>query len=276
MIFNNCVLFSDVDGTLSTYDRTIPKTNIDAINYFVNNGGKFALATGRAVNSTKKILKGLAVNTPCIIYNGGEIYDFAKDQSVHGVMLPESAKKHLDEVDKLFPEAGLEIHIQRVLYCIKESNRSREHIMLENNEFKVYNLQDLPADGWHKILITGTDEVVEEVARYYENKSTEEYYFLRSEPGLFEILPIEASKGKALKRYCEIFNADIEKVFAIGDYYNDEEMIKSAGYSAVTAESPQQLKAVARYITCSSREGAVADFIKHIEGLMREKNIGQI
>jgi len=171
---------------------------------------------------------------------------------------------------------GVEIHIDRTLYCIKRSERSVRHIMNENGEFKIYNLDDLSTEKWHKVLITGSKEVIDEVAEYYKDKSTDTYYFLRSEEGLFEILPIDASKGKAIKKYCEIFNVDIENVYAIGDYYNDAEMLKTAGYSALTGDSPEDLRVIARYITCPCEEGAVADFIHHIEALTRDKEVSEI
>lgn len=277
MIFDNCVLFSDIDGTLSTYERVIPQSNLDAIDYFIENGGRFALATGRSVASAQRVVDKIRVSTPCIIYNGGEIYDFETDTTFYCALLPDEAKKHIPEALSLFPNIGMEIHVDRTLYCIKESERSVRHILNENDEFKVYKLSEIPEGKWHKILITGTKEVVDEAERYFKDKSTDNYYFLRSEPGLFEILPIDASKGKAIKKYCEIFNVDIENVYAIGDYYNDVEMLKAAGYSALTGDSPQELRAIARYITCPCGEGAVSDFIKHIERLMKDKNhIGQI
>ncbi len=276
MIFEKCVLFCDIDGTLSTYKRTIPKENVEAINYFIDNGGKFALATGRAVGTAKKVIDQIRVNTPCIIYNGGEIYDFETGKSFYCTLLPKDAKKHIPEAIEKFPDVGVEIHIDRTLYCIKRSERSVRHIMNENGEFKIYNLDDLSTEKWHKVLITGSKEVIDEVAEYYKDKSTDTYYFLRSEEGLFEILPIDASKGKAIKKYSEIFNTDIENIYAIGDYYNDVEMLKAAGYSALTGDSPEDLRAIARYITCNCEDGAVADFIHHIETLMKDKKISEI
>lgn len=43
LIFENIVLFSDIDGTLCTYDKNIPKRNLDAINRFKFLGGKFSI-----------------------------------------------------------------------------------------------------------------------------------------------------------------------------------------------------------------------------------------
>ena len=54
------------------------------------------------------------------------------------------------------------------------------------------------------------------------------------------------------------------KVFAIGDYYNDVEMLKNADISAATYGAPDDVKAIADYITVPCEEGAVADFINYL------------
>lgn len=54
LIFENIVLFSDIDGTLCTYDKKIPKRNLDAINRFKLLGGKFSICTGRSALSLRR------------------------------------------------------------------------------------------------------------------------------------------------------------------------------------------------------------------------------
>lgn len=52
-IFDGYTLVSDMDGTLINSNKEISKENLDAIKYFVNNGGKFTVATGRMVASVE-------------------------------------------------------------------------------------------------------------------------------------------------------------------------------------------------------------------------------
>ena len=53
-------------------------------------------------------------------------------------------------------------------------------------------------------------------------------------------------------------------MFAIGDYYNDLEMIKIADVGAALAESPDEVKAVAKKVVCEAKNGAVAEFIDYL------------
>ena len=65
-----------MDGTLINSKKEISKENLDAIKYFVNNGGKFTVATGRMVASVSGFLDKLKLDLPAILHNGGKIYDY--------------------------------------------------------------------------------------------------------------------------------------------------------------------------------------------------------
>ena len=55
---------------------------------------------------------------------------------------------------------------------------------------------------------------------------------------------------------------------AIGNYYNDLEMIEAAGIGAFVNDSPADLKAKAAYITTNDCvDGALAEFIDYIINL---------
>ena len=75
-IFDGYTLVSDMDGTLINSNKEISKENLDAIKYFVNNGGKFTVATGRMVASVECFLDRLNLDLPAILHNGGKIYDY--------------------------------------------------------------------------------------------------------------------------------------------------------------------------------------------------------
>ena len=46
--FDGLLLASDFDDTLYGLDLRIPERNLEAIRYFTGEGGRFAVATGRA------------------------------------------------------------------------------------------------------------------------------------------------------------------------------------------------------------------------------------
>ena len=83
----------------------------------------------------------------------------------------------------------------------------------------------------------------------------------------FELLNKTANKGVALKKLGQMFNIDEKNLCAIGDYYNDVELIDGAGISCYAETAPDELKKTADFISCNCEKGAVADFIEYIEKL---------
>ena len=81
-VFNGYLLVSDMDGTLLNSNGRLSKENIAAIEYFVDNGGKFTLATGRMLPSVKRHIEKIKVNLPVIMYNGTKVYDYNTNEVI--------------------------------------------------------------------------------------------------------------------------------------------------------------------------------------------------
>jgi len=73
----NGLYISDLDGTLLLPDRTLGARSRRAINRFVERGGLFTVATGRAAPSTAAILEGVRLQLPAIVNNGALTVDLA-------------------------------------------------------------------------------------------------------------------------------------------------------------------------------------------------------
>ena len=79
-----------------------------------------------------------------------------------------------------------------------------------------------------------------------------------------EQLPFGISKGKATKALADLLDIKEGRIFGIGDYYNDIDMLKQVDIGAATKEAPRELKEIAKYTTCEAKNGAVADFINYL------------
>ena len=58
-MFSDILLTVDFDRTLTGPDSKIPQQNLDAIAFFMENGGKFTVNTGRSVATFHKYLGNL-------------------------------------------------------------------------------------------------------------------------------------------------------------------------------------------------------------------------
>lgn len=89
--------------------------------------------------------------------------------------------------------------------------------------------------------------------------------FVTSSEYYLEMLPVGVDKGSALKDLVQLCGFSIEQVYAIGDYYNDVELLQAAGFAAMPCNAPEDLKKNADLVVCSCSDGAIADLIEYIE-----------
>jgi len=82
----------------------------------------------------------------------------------------------------------------------------------------------------------------------------------KSKPNFLEFIHAEGTKGHALKALAAHFGYDISQTIAIGDSWNDKELIQTAGLGVAMGNAIEPLKQIANYITLSNNE----DGVKHV------------
>lgn len=279
-IFDNCLLACDVDGTLICEEK-LPENNIKSIEFFIKQGGKFALSTGRSPDALKQLflhmdrkLAGMSV-----VLGGGMIYDFQNEKIVSRQILSDSDKFFSEYVRDNFKDVGIEVHLDGVVNVLNATYESDIHEQYEdlNCEFKPFD--SIKQACWNKVLYTvKTEQEAEKLLEILSEKGSKTCLFMKTSADIYgekrfyvEQLPYGISKGKAVKEMAKILGIKNGGVFGIGDYYNDIEMLKCVDIGAATMEAPCELKKEAKYITCEAKNGAVADFINYLTELFGEE-----
>ena len=74
--FDGYLICTDLDGTLLRKDKSVSKENLEAIEYFKNEGGKFTFITGRMPFYAGDISNLIKPNTPivCMTVLSGSIF----------------------------------------------------------------------------------------------------------------------------------------------------------------------------------------------------------
>ena len=67
----------------------------------------------------------------------------------------------------------------------------------------------------------------------------------------------------AVRTLAERLAIPLEQVMAIGDNYNDIEMLRAAGLGVAMGQSPDEVKAVVQAVTGSNEEDGVAQAIEY-------------
>ena len=85
--FSNVLFASDYDHTLTGTDNVLRQKNLDAIRYFMSEGGIFTVASGRSIPLFRKRAALVPTNAPCILYNLNGYYDHLKALLGHMIEL---------------------------------------------------------------------------------------------------------------------------------------------------------------------------------------------
>ena len=68
-----------------------------------------------------------------------------------------------------------------------------------------------------------------------------------------------------MKEYYRFLGFDNVKVYCIGDYENDIDMLKNADKAFCPSNAIDEVKSLCQHILCDHDEGALADMIELIE-----------
>lgn len=269
MRFDDVLLTVDFDRTLTAPDSTIPQRNIEAIKYFMANGGTFTVNTGRSVATFWKYLDTLPVNAPFLLYNGSAAYD--KGQLTLLRPLDLDPWQTMTEMLEAFGDQNLEIQGTDVHYLI---NQRPEMVELYENmgwlhreavfgedigtflKFSLFGRVHYPAVS---DMFSGTeeelrrfDEAEAQIRRMYGDKVE----VFRAGPRIIDVHAKGVSKINAARVLQEKLGKKI--LVCVGDAKNDINMLDGADYAFCPADA--ELRDHYENV-CPCGEGAVADVI---------------
>jgi Cof subfamily protein (haloacid dehalogenase superfamily) len=278
MKYKNILIVSDIDGTFTDSKSRLVQRNLDAVEYFKENGGLFAIATGRVPESMGKLapIINTLVNSPCICCNGAFAYDFTKNERIGEIELDyEKTTELIKLVRKEFPTVGIRIS-SRVGYCIPHLNdyihrELDDHVdeLSSKGLYHVNEIDFLPHDGWTRTAFCESSETLNSLRERFEDEYSEYFAFSKASPEIYEFQDKSATKGTALDRLREFLiksgRADKSlKIYALGDFENDLDMLRHCDVPACPANAIPEVKKLAQIHLCHCDEGAVANLIELI------------
>ncbi|MDP4108969.1 MAG: HAD-IIB family hydrolase, partial [Bacillota bacterium] len=244
--FSGIILASDLDGTLLNSGLKIDGHNKRAIEYFVNNGGIFTLATGRTKKAAGAYIKELPINAPVILYNGGLIYDSETDRALKVNELDFGFMDIIRDVKALFPDIGIELYTPDEMFTVQLSEKTIEHYRNINVELKLIETSEVRAP-LIKAFLAHTPERIAEAGRYFTAKYGELLSITYSSPCFLEITGKNVDKGEALRALSESLSIRPGGICAIGDSLNDFIMVKRSDISFAPQNAYEEVKREASY-----------------------------
>ncbi len=269
-IFDGYLLASDIDGTLLDNGYINPR-NIEKIKFFVNEGGAFAIATGRSVGAVSMVTDVIDCIGPSVVANGAMIYDYNSQEIIKEYLLPECDKRVVGFVINISSDIGVEIHSGKNVLVANATSETDDHEQYEKLSVEKMPLSEAIKYSWTKVLFAFSDaEKRAEIRNRIMGLNIESDLFdtIAYIDGrtryYLEVVPKGISKADSLQNLCSLLGIKKGGFFAIGDYYNDLTMLKNADIGATTAEAPDEIKQCADFVGGSCKNGAVADFIEYL------------
>lgn len=265
MKYDNIMLLSDLDGTLLNDDVSISDENKEAINYFVENGGKFGVATGRTHLNALGLINDININIPSIFSNGGVVYDINNKkiikESIIEIEPKEQLFRYLNDIINQLPNVMIMMYTTNDNFIISDRNKTDKEILQLHIPYKFTSIDKIKDEDFIKILFSGSQEEFKEMESRVSNSKLDEYIScVYSGDMYFEIVKKNISKGTMIKTVLDEIGEKC-KVYAVGDYDNDIELIGYADVGIAVDNALDELKEIADIIGVNNNENAIADII---------------
>ncbi|OCQ96624.1 hydrolase [Oscillatoriales cyanobacterium USR001] len=266
------LLALDIDGTIAGASNDITETVKQAILAAQTKGINVVLATGRMYRSALRFHQAIGSNLPLICYQGAWIQDPATGKILsHLAINKEKAIALLDYLEQPEWRSLLSVHCY-----INDRLYVREILESTKNYAQRSKIQPIPVGNLRSFLDTEPTKILamcddpEAIANLLNNLrqiySPDELYLTRSVPTFFEATNPLVNKGAAIRYIAEeILGLQPANVMAIGDNFNDVEMIDYAGIGVAMGDGPEEVKAIAQWVAPNiDQDGAAAAIEKFL------------
>ena len=274
--FDGVLLASDFDNTLIYTEEALrtgvpvpplSEKNRAALAYFMAEGGRFAVATGRALAAFIKYADRVPMNTPGVVCTGAALYDFAKGEYLETALLDGSVRPRAQAVLDRFPDAAVEAyHIDNVIHAVHPNEITRQHEHITHvGVVERPSLLEVPLP-LGKLLFEAEHETLEAVKAYLEEQGwAEEYELIFSGRNLLELTVRGANKGGMVRRLAARLGISMEHVYCAGDEANDLTMLAVAAEGFAPANCVPLVRNSGATIVSDARESAIADIIDRLD-----------
>ena len=268
----------DVDGTLITDDGHITEKVYNALDKAVSAGWEFVIASGRTYYAAQSIIGRLPFLNYAILSNGSCIMDVKKNKVLHlETLTPEVVRKVVQvtrEQGAIPALYNTDIFHQAVYYdtldgaCeffkwyVTEDKRcERVDDIMEYTD----NVLQVGMIAARDIIFSIRDGLDMSGARVlalpFESPSfggkNRDFWFL-------QVVNTQAVKIDALRKISRWLDIPDGRLIAVGDNYNDADMIKNADVGIAMGNAPDEIKELAHEVVGSNNGSGLVEVVDRI------------
>jgi 5-amino-6-(5-phospho-D-ribitylamino)uracil phosphatase len=266
----------DIDGTLLDSHGAMPRQNFLAIQEAAARGIQIILVTGRRFLSARQIAEGLGCDVDLIVSNGAVVKSMS-GETHYRALLPAAAAREVMRVTREFrqwtgvifdrPLAAPQVVFEKIdwegPFVGPYLRKYREQVA------EIQPLEDcLVGEDPVEVMFIGGCQVIREALRLLEpHRETHGFTLALTEYeskgfSMLDALRPGVTKGAALAEWTRQREIAPQDVMAIGDNWNDREMLEFAGLPVVMGNAIPALKSMGWAVTLSNDENGVAEAIR--------------
>ena len=272
--FDGVLLASDFDNTLIyTEEACAPACRVpplslcnrEALEWFMAEGGRFAVATGRALAAFVNYADGVPMNAPAVVCNGAAIYDFQKKEYLDYALLDEDAAA----VARSFWTAS-HPWLWRLPHrqCDPRGAAQPYHPPARAPDESGGDGGPLLAGGAHApgqaAVRGGARRAAGGPGPLIQEGWDRDYELIFSGKTLLEMTAKGANKGGMVLRLAARLGIGADHVYCAGDEANDIPMLTAAA-RLCPANCVEAVRQCGATVVCDAREGALADVVEILE-----------
>jgi Cof subfamily protein (haloacid dehalogenase superfamily) len=263
------LLVVDIDGTLIGKDGHVSDEDREALTEASRAGIGVSLSTGRAAQGCLPVIERLGLDGYHIFFDGALVSNF--DKEVYAEPIDSEVVREAVEYTRQH-DIYLELYSASRFFVERENWATEIH-----REF--FNLKPTVVDFsgiWEREriikggLVTASPEGAAKTEKFRLKFESRLHFSAAKSPAypgvdFTNVVDLGVSKGKALGALASHFKIPLTEVMAIGDGTNDIPLLSSVGLAVAMGNAPDEVKALAHYITLdvdhSGLAAAVSEFL---------------
>jgi Cof subfamily protein (haloacid dehalogenase superfamily) len=281
------LLAADIDGTLLNSQFQISPVDWAALRRAHDAGVEIVLVTGRRHMFAMPIAEQLGFDF-WLISSNGAVTRSMKGKHFHRDLLPAEVCRNICKATRDF-RGNTVLTFDRpgkgaiVLEHMNELNVSIQRWLEKNMQYIEYVIpvEDSLSEDPVQAMLCGPVARMQQVLEVLENVPFRgQFTVLRTEYpardlSMIDILNRDCSKGHALERWANFRGIPREQVMAIGDNYNDIEMLAFAGRPFIMGNASEELRGRGWPVTLSNDQGGLAAAIEQVLGRAEPQDASQ-
>lgn len=258
--FDGLLLVSDFDDTLYDSHFRIPARNLQAIGYFIREGGRFTVATGRAHRTFAPHVHLVPVNAPVVLSNGSALYDFETQQMLAQTFLPDTARADMAALMAAFPTLGLETYHGEEIYVCNPNPITDAHMKKVGTDYTLCPVEEMPVP-WTKAIVQQEHPVLLRAQAWFLERHGQWYEAIFSNQYYLEVTAKGSTKGGMADKLARLLDIAPGHMYCVGDNQNDIPMLERSAIPFAPANCAPEVKDWGARVLCHCDDGVIGDIV---------------